>query len=121
MAWSYQGEGVGGSGAFTTTDTSNADGFYAIAAIKGEANGVAITGLRPPGTSIPGNNGYPVDGLVGRRLRTFPAWLRLRARRRDIRQSVLRRPFRPPDDYAFFSDGETERASRGEVHGDDRH
>ena len=31
----------------------NADGFYAITAIKGEANGVAITGLQPAGTSIP--------------------------------------------------------------------
>ena len=63
--WSYQGEGVTAAGAFTTTDTPNADGFYAITAIKGEANGVAITGLQPAGTSIPGNDGYPVDGLVG--------------------------------------------------------
>ncbi len=62
--WSYQGEGVTASGAFTTTDTPNADGFYAITEIKGEANGVAITGLQPAGTSIPGNDGYPVDGFV---------------------------------------------------------
>ena len=35
-----------------------------ITGIKGEMNGVAITGLQPPGTSIPGNDGYPVDGLI---------------------------------------------------------
>src|SRR3984957_3196806 len=62
--WSYQGEGVAASGSFTTTDTPNANGFYEIAGIKGEANGVAITGLQRAGTSIPGNDGYPVDGLV---------------------------------------------------------
>ena len=42
----------------------NADGFYEITEISGEANGVAITGLQPPGTAIPGNDGYPVDNLV---------------------------------------------------------
>src|SRR3984885_15735257 len=62
--WSYQGEGVTASGSFATKDAPNADGFYAITGIKGEMNGVAITGLQPPGTSIPGNDGYPVDGLV---------------------------------------------------------
>ena len=62
--WSYQGEGVAASGTFTTKDAPGADGFYEITAIKGEANGVAITGLQPPGTSIPGNDGYPVDNLV---------------------------------------------------------
>ena len=62
--WSYQGEGVSASGAFTTKDTPNADGFYEITGIKGETNGVAITGLQPPGTSVPGNDGYPVDNLV---------------------------------------------------------
>src|SRR5690348_11234022 len=58
--WSYQGEGVAASGTFVTTDEPNADGFYEITGIKGEANGVAITGLQAPGTSIPGNDGYPV-------------------------------------------------------------
>ncbi|MGC2836060.1 MAG: hypothetical protein WA238_18405, partial [Methylocella sp.] len=62
--WSYQGEGVTASGTFTTTDRPDADGFYEITAISGEANGVAITGLQPPGTAIPGNDGYPVDNLV---------------------------------------------------------
>jgi hypothetical protein len=62
--WSYQGEGVTASGAFTTTDTPNADGFYEITGIKGEMNGVSITGLQKPATSIPANDGYPVDNLV---------------------------------------------------------
>lgn len=62
--WSYQGEGVQASGTFTTDDAPDTDGFYKIAAIGGQANGVAITGLQPAGTSIPGNEGYPVDNLV---------------------------------------------------------
>src|SRR5271167_3738085 len=62
--WSYQGEGVEASGAFTTKDARNADGFYEIIGVKGEMNGVAITGLQPAGTSIPGNDGYPVDNFV---------------------------------------------------------
>jgi hypothetical protein len=45
--WSYQGEGVTASGAFTTKNAPNADGFYEITGIKGEMNGVAITGLQP--------------------------------------------------------------------------
>jgi hypothetical protein len=66
-AWSYRGPGVKASGRFTTGDTANADGFYEITGIKGEANGVRISGLQPTGTSIPGNAGYPVDNLVRRR------------------------------------------------------
>ena len=62
--WSYQGEGVAASGGFVTKDAPDADGFYEITEISGEVNGVAITGLQPPGTSIPGNDGYPVDNLV---------------------------------------------------------
>ena len=34
-------------------------GFYEITGIKGEANGVAIVGLQPPGTSIPGQRRLP--------------------------------------------------------------
>ena len=46
--WSYQGEGVAASGTFVTTDEPNADGFYEITGIKGEANGVAIRYLDRP-------------------------------------------------------------------------
>ena len=62
--WSFQGAGIVASGAFTTRDAPNADGFYEITGIAGEANGVAIAGLTPAGTSIPGNEGYPVDNLL---------------------------------------------------------
>ena len=101
--WSYQGEGVTASGSFTTKDAPNADGFYAITGIKGEMNGVAITGLQPPGTSIPGNDGYPVDGLIKAEaphlsLHGFGYALA----DGTLRQSLLRRPFRPAGRLCVF-------------------
>jgi hypothetical protein len=63
--WNCQGSGFNASGTFTTSDAPNADGYYEITGITGEANGVSIRGLQPAGTSIPGNDGYPVDNLVG--------------------------------------------------------
>jgi hypothetical protein len=103
--WSYQGEGVAASGSFTTTDTPNADGFYEITKIKGEANGIAITGLQPAGTSIPGNDGYPVDGLV----RTEAPQLSLHGFGYSLAGGTYANPFCgdhfvPPGVYAFFSD-----------------
>jgi hypothetical protein len=103
--WSYQGEGVAASGSFTTTDTPNANGFYEIAGIKGEANGVAITGLQRAGTSIPGNDGYPVDGLV----RTETPQLSLHGFGYALADGTYANPFYgdhfvPPGVYAFFSD-----------------
>jgi hypothetical protein len=62
--WSCEGPGYQASGAFTTGDTPDADGFYPITAVSGKANGVAITGLQPAGTAIPGNPGYPVNNLI---------------------------------------------------------
>ena len=62
--WSCKGPAFDASGAFTTADTPNADGFYTITAVRGAANGVAITGLQPAKTAIPGNEGWPVDNLV---------------------------------------------------------
>ena len=47
-----------------TDDAPNAEGFYAIRSVTGEANGVAIVGLQPAGTAIPGNEGWPVGNLV---------------------------------------------------------
>ncbi len=110
--WSYQGEGVTAGGAFTTTDTSNADGFYAITAIKGEANGVAITGLQPAGTSIPGNDGYPVDGLVGAKA----PQLSLHGFGYALADGTYANPFYgdhfvPPGVYAFFSDPKNRKTS----------
>lgn len=62
--WTCKGEGFDASGAFTTGDTPNVDGYFAITGVTGEANGVAITRLQPAGTAIPGNEGWPVDNLV---------------------------------------------------------
>jgi hypothetical protein len=103
--WSYQGEGVAASGAFTTKDAPNADGFYDITGIKGEMNGVAITGLQPAGTSIPGNDGYPVDGLV----RTVVPQLSLHGFGYSLADGTYANPFYgdhfvPPGVYSFFSD-----------------
>jgi hypothetical protein len=103
--WSYQGEGVTASGAFTTKDAPNADGFYEITGIKGEMNGVAITGLQPGGTSIPGNDGYPVDGLV----KTESPQLSLHGFGYALADGTYANPFYgdhfvPLGVYAFFSD-----------------
>ena len=62
--WTCAGPDFEAKGLFTTGDTPDADGFYPIAAVSGEANGVAITGLQPAKTAIPGNEGWPVDNLV---------------------------------------------------------
>jgi len=114
--WSYQGEGVAASGAFTTKDTPNADGFYEIISITGEANGVAIESLQPPGTSIPGNDGYPVDDLV----REEGPQLSLHGFGYALADGTYANPFygahfAKPDYYAFFSDPANHRTSEPEV------
>jgi len=63
-SWDYIAAGISAGGTFTTTDTPGADGFYTITAITGLRNGVAITGLQPAGSAIPGNDPYAVDNLV---------------------------------------------------------
>ena len=103
--WSYQGEGVTASGTFATKDAPNADSFYEITGITGEANGVAIAGLQPPGTSIPGNDGYPVDNLV----RIEGPRLTLHGFGYALANGTYANPFygahfAKPDYYAFFSD-----------------
>jgi PEP-CTERM motif len=62
--WQYDADGIAASGRFTTADTPDTDGFYAITGISGTRNGVAITGLQPAGTAVPGNDPYAVDDLV---------------------------------------------------------
>ena len=62
--WSYGGPGVAASGTFTTGDTPDAGGFHEITAITGSRNGVAIIGLWPAGSPIPGNEPFAVDDLV---------------------------------------------------------
>lgn len=114
--WSYQGEGVTASGAFTTKDTPNADGFYEITGIKGEMNGVAIKGLQPPGTSIPGNDGYPVDSLV----KVEGPQLSLHGFGYALADGTYANPFYgdhfvPPGVYAFFSDPTNRRTAEPAV------
>jgi hypothetical protein len=114
--WSYRGEGVAASGALTTKDTPNADGFYEITRITGEANGVAITGLQPSATSIPGNDGYPVDNLV----RPDAPQLTLHGFGYALANGTYATPFygahfAKPDYYAFFSDPANHRTSEPAV------
>jgi hypothetical protein len=114
--WSYHGEGVAASGTFTTKDAPDADSFYEITAISGEANGVAIIGLQPPGTSIPGNDGYPVDNLV----RTAAPQLSMHGFGYALADRTFANPFygahfARPDTYAFFSDPANKRTSEPPV------
>ncbi|WP_137178207.1 PEP-CTERM sorting domain-containing protein [Roseomonas sp. AR75] len=62
--WSYSGAGIAASGTFTTGETPDGAGFYAITGITGTRNGIAITALQPTGTAIPGNAPFAVDNLV---------------------------------------------------------
>ena len=114
--WSYQGEGVTASGAFTTKDAPDADGFYEITGITGEANGVAIKGLQPPGTSIPGNDGYPVDDLI----RAEGPQLSMHGFGYALADGTYANPFygahfNPPGVYAFFSDPKNRKTSEPAV------
>jgi hypothetical protein len=114
--WSYEGEGVSASGSFTTKDAPDADGFYEITALAGQANGVAIAGLQPPGTAIPGNEGYPVDNLV----RTASPQLSKHGFGYGLASGAYDNPFygahfAPPDYYAFFSDPANRRTSEPAV------
>ncbi len=114
--WSYAGEGVAASGTLTTKDAPNGDGFYEITAISGEANGVAIKGLQPAGTSIPGNDGYPVDNLV----RTDAPRLTMHGFGYALADGTYANPFygahfARPDYYAFFSDPANRKTSEPSV------
>jgi len=62
--WSYSGTGFSAGGTLQTTDTPDGSGFYPVIGIAGVRNGVAITGLQPAGTAIPGNEPFAVDDLI---------------------------------------------------------
>jgi hypothetical protein len=103
--WSYDGAGVSASGTLTTKDTPNADGFYEIAAISGEANGVAISGLQTAGTSVPGNDGYRVDNLVRAEIpRLTEHGFCYALANGTYANPFYGAHFAKPDYYAFFSD-----------------
>ncbi len=110
--WSYSGEGVQASGSLTTKDAPDADGFYAITEITGKVNGVAITSLQRPGTSIPGNDGYPVDNLIKEKA----PYLSLHGFGVGLADGTYANPFYgdhfvPPGVYVFFSDPRNQRHS----------
>jgi hypothetical protein len=114
--WSYDGEGIAASGMFTTSNAPDADGFYEITGISGEANGVAITGLQAPGTSIPGNDGYPVDNLVS----AAAPQLSKHGFGYALASGAYANPFYgahfvPPGYYDFFSDPKAGKTSEREV------
>ena len=114
--WSYEGTGVTASGELTTTDAPDADGFYTITRITGEANGVAITGLQPAGTAIPGNAGYPVDNRVSGR----PPYLSNDGFGFALADGTFANPFyaahfAEPGAYVFASDPKTGKTSEPKV------
>jgi hypothetical protein len=110
--WSCNGPGFEASGTLTTKDAPNADGFYEIIGMTGEADAVAITGLQPAGTSIPLNAGYPVDNLV----RDAAPQLTIRGLAFSLANGRFANPFygahfSPPGFYAFLSDPASGRTS----------
>lgn len=62
--WSYTGSNIFASGAFTTSETMDVQGFYRIFNITGHRNGELITGLHSSGSAIPGNEPYVLDNLI---------------------------------------------------------
>jgi hypothetical protein len=63
-SWGYSGSGIEARGTLTTADTPDQDGFYQVLGITGTRNGVAITGLHPTGSAIPGNEPFKVDNII---------------------------------------------------------
>ena len=101
------------SGAFTTKDAPNADGFYEITAHQGRDERCRHhPNSSLPGTSIPGNDGYPVDGLV----RPEAPYLSLHGFGYALADGTYDNPFYgdhfvPPGVYAFFSDPKNKKTS----------
>ncbi|WP_034412735.1 PEP-CTERM sorting domain-containing protein [Derxia gummosa] len=63
-SWSYTGAGISAGGSLDVSDTADASGFHEILGITGERNGVAITGLWPSGSAIPGNEPFALDNVI---------------------------------------------------------
>ena len=110
--WSCQGHGFHASGTFTTEDKPNADGFYEIAAVAGEADGFAIVALEKVGTSIPGNPGYPVDNLVrAKRPHLTKNGFGFALANKTYANPFYGAHFAKPDYYSFISDPANGRTS----------
>jgi hypothetical protein len=63
--WKYTASGIAASGTLTSSSTLDASGHFLIFGITGSRNGDPITALEPAGQAIPGNEGFPVDDLIG--------------------------------------------------------
>jgi hypothetical protein len=63
--WKYSASGIAASGALTSSSKLDASGHFLISGITGLRNGDPITALEPAGQAIPGNEGFPVDDLIG--------------------------------------------------------
>src|ERR1700712_3484393 len=62
--WKYLAIGIAASGTLTSS-SSLASGHFLISGVTGSRNGDPITALEPAGQAIPGNDGFPVDDLIG--------------------------------------------------------
>ena len=63
--WTYAGSGIAAGGTFISSSRPDAAGDFLISGITGARNGDPIIALEPPGQAIPGNEGFPVDDLIG--------------------------------------------------------
>ena len=63
--WTYAASGIAASGTLTGSNTPDASGHFLISGITGSRNGDPVTALEPAGQAIPGNEGFPVDDLIG--------------------------------------------------------
>jgi hypothetical protein len=63
--WKYSASGIAASGTLTSSSTLDTSGHFLISGITGSRNGDPITALEPAGQAIPGNEGFPVDDLIG--------------------------------------------------------
>src|ERR1700712_4381526 len=68
--WTYTGTDIAGNGitaigTLTSSSSLDTSGHFLISGITGSRNGDPITALEPAGQAIPGNEGFPVDDLIG--------------------------------------------------------
>jgi hypothetical protein len=63
--WQYSASGIAASGSLTSSSSLGASGHFLISGITGFRNGDPIIALEPAGQAIPGNEGFPVDDLIG--------------------------------------------------------
>jgi hypothetical protein len=63
--WRYAANGISANGTLTSSSKLDASGHFLISGITGSRNGDPIVALEPAGQAIPGNEGFPVDDLIG--------------------------------------------------------